>query len=244
MLPLAAVAQCQSVLPPTSEWVFGTTDEARGYLRAERFQAEGPVYSIQLGLLQMAHDPDLWQPCLEFPQQVHVQIFADNEGWPGALLLDEYQNLPVLQPGPTYGDVAPLALLTIELDPALGLRAGWLAVAGRGDPDCLLLWGSASGGDGISCLDRGEGWELVDYDLNFCLGWQPLAPPLLSLVMTASGAMLSWTEVVGATGYQVWRSLDGWSYQALGAPQTSTFLLDSDANQLEKANYRVRAILP
>jgi len=60
----------------------------------------------------------------------------------------------------------------------------------------------------------------------------------------AEGARLDWPPVPGAARYQVWRRLGEGAFLPLGDPLAGPGYLDLEAPLLERAQYRVTALLP
>lgn len=254
LLPLLALApfaradgDCQALVPPDGSWSFGSSELERGYWRAESFVLSEDAGLLTVAALQMHRsDAEGWHACQEDPLPLELRVHAAGGLHPGALLESRLVEARVaaLDVGP-YGVGWQPVELRIELDPPLAIHEGWLALQGAGDPGCLLLWGAGAGGDGFSRLERGSGWELTPYDLNFCLAAPTCpAPGDLQLRMGASAVRLEWAPVEGAVDYrvEVATEIDGvWATLQLTGGTTRWSGLPTGEQRLF---YRVVAICP
>jgi hypothetical protein len=196
----------QPLIPADGPWSFGNSELSRGYWRAERVQLPAPATVLAFSVLQLTRPGGggAWQPCAEDPQPLELRIHAVDGLHPGPLLESRQLLAQATLEDTRYGNGWPTLRLEIPLDPPLEAGSVWLALSGSGDPDCMLLWGAGSGGDGFSRVDRGLGWELVPYDLNLELSTPTCeAPQQLALQWFGSWISLQWAAVPEAVDYRV-----------------------------------------
>jgi len=203
--PAAADGDCQPVRPPAAAWSFGTSELARGYLRAGSYQTAAPAHELRATVLLLAPPDDgAWQPCDEQGPTVTLRRYALDGLHPGALLETRTLDVELLPAGLVYGGDWEARELRAELDPPLAAGQGWLSLQGGGDPGCLLLWSAGEDGDGMSRLQRGRGWEIASSDLSFCLLGAPCpAPASLALDVDGTALLLEWPASAGAADYRV-----------------------------------------
>lgn len=236
---------CQEARGPSADWRFGASDSLRGWSRCDWVELDEAIHSIEVTGVALAHPPGAWTACPNDTLRLELQVWDDQDGRPGASRLRATFQVE-LPPGDSlFGGLATAFRLQLPVDPQLDLHSGWVGVRSLGQGDCLWLWSAADGGDGMSALDRGAGWERAPYDLALCARGLHLPAPRIKLRQQGDALLLSWKQVEGAQRYQVWTDAgDGLGFQADGEPSGQTFRsipLDSLA---PLSTFRVTSLSP
>lgn len=236
---------CQAARDPDGDWRFGASDAQRGWSRAEWVEVDGVLHTVELRGTVLTRVQGVWSPCLDPTLSLELTIYQDAQGRPGDLLHRELFQLPVAAGDLLYGGLATSIQVVLPVDPALGLSAGWVGVRSLVDGGCFWLWAAADGGDRVSVLDRGAGWEVAPFDLAVCVQGQWLDAPKIHVRRVGESMLLSWKSVDQAGRYQVWMNRgDGLGFQPAGDPITQTVWsrpLDSLATM---SSFRVTSLQP
>lgn len=240
----AVQSHCQEIKSPGEDWRFGTSDQTRAFLRAEHFQCATAATGFSLRCALMQFTPTGWRAGEENRMSLQVRVFADEGGQPGTLLHEWALSTTPQRLDEYYGGVVQLRLLHVPLDPQWELREGWLSLQGVSSSGSLWLWGGATQGDGLSALDRGQGWEWADFDLNLCVEEFALEAPSVGIGLEGDCVRLSWKAVPEAQHYQVWRAEEEGIFLPVEEPITATSWLDTDTTLHQLSRYRVTALLP
>jgi len=180
--PLTALLTCNSgftyAQPPHAtpdNWKAVTSDAAAGYWGFDEYSAGAPVCAIEFWGCDATWDGTYWQECTEDPAQFLINFYANNGGFPGALVAS-YTVTPVRQPtGAYFPPIGELNKYTAELSPCCPLQFGWVSIVGissGGTPaNCWFLWMSSPVGDTRSFQYNVQSGFLVrqPFDRAFCL---------------------------------------------------------------------------
>lgn len=236
----------QPLIGPAANWSFGSSEQARGYLRAESFSIQADASQLRFIGVQLRRGEQGWSVCNEDPLLLELRVYAPGPFHPGSLLESRTVTALALPADLQFGSGWRAVEMFVELDPPLSVHDGWISVQGTTDPTCLLLWGAGSGGDGLSRLDRGRGWEVAPYDLNLCLEAAGCPEPAsLQLQLTEFDVRLDWGPVPGAVDYRVEGAtvLNGpWS--SLGRTAGATHWTGLGSLTSDRRFFRVVAICP
>jgi len=107
---------------------------------------------------------------------------------------------------------------------------------------CFMIFagpGNSSGGifEGYPCID---GYN--DYYIEFeCLSGALSIPGNLTITMSGQDAVLNWDAVAGATGYNIYRSTDPYSFGTVYDTSATNSYTDVGAGVDVKYFYRVTA---
>jgi hypothetical protein len=242
----AALADiCQDPRDPSGDWRFGASDSLRGWTRCDWVELGEAIHSIEVTGVVLAHPPGAWMTCPHDTLDLELNLWADGGGRPGTQLMRERFQLVGVVGDSLYGGLARAVRLELPVDPQLDLRAGWVDVRSLGTGDCLWLWSAADGGDGMSALDRGAGWEVAPFDLALCARGLRLAAPRVKLRRQGDSLLLSWKQVDGAQRYQVWMdAADGLGFQPAGEPGSQTVWIHPLDSLATLSTFRVTSLSP
>lgn len=236
---------CLDARSPSGDWRFGASDLSRGWSRAEWVERDGPIHSVELRGIVLSRAQGVWTPCLDPTIHLELTIHGDNQGRPGDLRLRQEFQLALTDGDSLYGGLATDLTLALPVDPGLDLRSGWVGVRSLGEGGCFWLWAAADGGDGVSALDRGAGWEVAPFDLALCVRGLRLDAPKVVLRRVGDSLQLTWKPVDGAASYQVWmNAADGLGFQPVGAPGSQTTWSRPLDSLAAMSNFRVTSLSP
>ncbi|MCB9473854.1 MAG: hypothetical protein H6678_08600 [Candidatus Delongbacteria bacterium] len=198
---------CQVASQPNENWGFWLTDGVFGP-RAERFQVDGVIGSVDLTGTSVAWNGVAWQSCNDFTEEFHVTFHADDNGSIGEQVSEFTLTTTGTPTGTPYFWSFPFISRTyqLQLPVPLQLYTGWLEIEAVAAPGCWFAWLNSQNGDGSSLVwnNNTQTWRGFNQDFAFCLN-TIACPPVNDVRMShLNGTLtLSWDAIPGATDYRI-----------------------------------------
>ncbi len=171
--PFDSLYQQSPDAPDAFFWEGGSSEEASPFTRFDNFEGVlGPIETITWwGFdLEPIGGPNFLE-CIESDNTFSISFYKDAGGVPGEQV---YSFTGVAERIPTGVDYifAELNEYRVTLPTPAIITDGWISIVGMGDEDCWFLWLSSGGSQGSSFCNGCQS-QLIDYNLNFCLGGTP-----------------------------------------------------------------------
>ena len=139
-----------------------------GFVRFENYVGvAGSIEGLRWFGLDLAFVDGDFEDCDEVDPTFLIAFHANNGGQPGEIVCSHKITATVTGTGIDYLG-SELKRYDVELPSPCLLVAGWVSIAGLGDPSCWFLWVSGQDGDGLSWCD-GCSSDQQDDDLSLCL---------------------------------------------------------------------------